>query len=880
MGLYYLGFYSKHKSFYRLVSSFLSNLYYKSDIMIKKKGNKILTLTYIITFLFLLFFASSMGAVLNNSKIGSSKEIINYENNLKNLKNSGYWPLSNISINDIAWNNWAWAATKDWCSGAGTLGDPYIIENVTIKNSNKGIYIRDSIKYFVIRNVTVYNVTTASGIILNNVTNGVLFDNNISSNNFWGIYLTGSKYNLISENFIFNNTNDGILLRLSSNNNTVETNIILNNQINGIFIKEISNNNTIIGNIVHNNTQNGISLNSGNNNTIIGNTVYNNTQSGIFLDSSDNNTINDNIIKLNENYGIELFASNYIHIKENFIYKSSSHGIELMSSSNNNTIEANTVIGNGQGIDLSDSDGNVIIDNMVSGSFYAGIGIANADFTQVIGNIIYNNTQQGIYIDVIRNSTISENVVYNNTKQGIYIYSGNFTNVIGNIVYNNTQQGIFMDSIYNSVITENIVYKNLLSGIQLDEENINNNVTKNIIRDNKLNGLLISSITNDTLIWKNVFIRNGKHAVDSGSNNNWNITTIGNYWDNWTSPDVSPNDGIVDVPYNISGSAGSVDYLPIAEDGAPRITINSPSGGDAFSSTAPSFDVTITDDYLDDMWYSIDEGLNNYTFTANGIIEQAAWSPISDGDLTLIFYARDIPGNIGTAEVIIAKDTQLPTISINSPSPGDKFGVNAPSFIVTVIEDHVETLWYTMDGGLNNYTFTANGTIYQTAWNAMSDGTITLEFYVNDTLGYLGTDEVIIEKDSQAPIIIINSPNNGEVFGNDAPSFSVTVTDPNLDSVWLELDGSIYELSIPIIGTINQTAWAALPQGDYTITFYANDTLGHSTSEAITITKSVPSGGGIGLDYVVTSFLIFITGGIGVIVVIVKIRTKKRVKYS
>ena len=103
---------------------------------------------------------------------------------------------------------------------------------------------------------------------------------------------------------------------------------------------------------------------------------------------------------------------------------------------------------------------------------------------------------------------------------------------------------------------------------------------------------------------------------------------------------------------------------------------------------------------------------------------------------------------------------------------------------------------------------------------------------------------------------------------------NLTVIDPNLDSVWLELDGLIYELSIPIIGTINQTAWAALPEGSYTITLHANDTLDHSTSGAVTITRSVPSGGGIGLNYFMTSFLIFITDGMAVIVVLVKNYTK------
>ena len=554
-------------------------------------------------------------------------------------------------------------------------------------------------------------------------------------------------------------------------------------------------------------------MEQGYNNTIIGNIFDNNTLSGILLTSSDNNTIYDNNIESNDKYGIELQVSNYNHIKENFIYNNTNHGIELAASSNNNMIETNTIIGSRNGIDLATGNGNSIIENIVNSSLYSGIYLYEGNFTKVIGNIVHNNTQSGIELEIIQNSTIAENTVYNNLMNGISLISSdnNYNNITSNIVYNNELTGIQLIQSNFNLISENEVYDNNEKGIYIDLGNYNyidsntvrdnaihgifleegtdyNEITENIIHNNTI-GIEIDSMGDNNSIYQNLFLKNGNHAVDDGTDNKWNSTTIGNYWDNWTSPDVSPNDGIVDVPYNISGSAGSVGYLPIAEDGAPRITINSPSGGDAFSSTAPSFDVTITDDYLDDMWYSIDGGLNNYTFTANGIIEQAAWGPISDGALTLAFYASDIFGNIGFAEVII-------------------------------------------------------------------------------------------EKDTQAPIITINSPNPGEIFGNDAPSYNLTVTDPNLDSVWLELNGTNYELSTPIIGTINQTAWAALPEGSYTITLHANDTLGHSTSETVTITKTVPSGGGIGLDYFMTSFLISITGGLGVIVVIVKIRAKKRIKFS
>jgi len=95
--------------------------------------------------------------------------------------------------------------------------------------------------------------------------------------------------------------------------------------------------------------------------------------------------------------------------------------------------------------------------------------------------------------------------------------------------------------------------------------------------------------------------------------------------------------------------------LPIAEDGAPSITINSPDPGDVFYSTAPSFNVRITDDYLDEMWYTIDGGLINNTFTANGTIDQTAWAALSEGPITISFYANDTLGNEASEDVIITK---------------------------------------------------------------------------------------------------------------------------------------------------------------------------------------------------------------------------------
>jgi len=83
------------------------------------------------------------------------------------------------------------------------------------------------------------------------------------------------------------------------------------------------------------------------------------------------------------------------------------------------------------------------------------------------------------------------------------------------------------------------------------------------------------------------------------------------------------------------------------------------SAGSSFGSSTPSFNVEVNDDYLFEMWYTLDGGLNNYTFTENGTIDQSAWDALDDGSITIIFYANDLVGNEAFEEVTITKSVSL-----------------------------------------------------------------------------------------------------------------------------------------------------------------------------------------------------------------------------
>ena len=83
--------------------------------------------------------------------------------------------------------------------------------------------------------------------------------------------------------------------------------------------------------------------------------------------------------------------------------------------------------------------------------------------------------------------------------------------------------------------------------------------------DNAPFGIYLDVFCHDNQIYNNDFIDNTTQAhASGGSGNVFNLPapTGGNYWSNWTSPDVAPEDGFVDSPYTFPGG---VDNLPWTE---------------------------------------------------------------------------------------------------------------------------------------------------------------------------------------------------------------------------------------------------------------------------------------------------------------------------
>ncbi len=305
--------------------------------------------------------------------------------------------------------------------------------------------------------------------------------------------------------------------------------------------------------------------------------------------------------------------------------------------------------------------------------------------------------------------------------------------------------------------------------------------------------------------------------------------------------------GTVTIKFYANDTYGYENFTQVTvrkDTSPPTILINSPTSGAAFSAAAPAYDITVIDFQLDSMWYTIDEGVTNISISSStGTIDQTEWDKKGEENVIIRFYANDTLGNTEYSEVTVSKDTITPVISINNPDPLELFGVVSPSYDLSIVESNLDSIWYTLDGGGTNITTSSlSGTIDQTEWNKYGNGTVTIQFYASDLAGHIDTSQVIVLKDIFAPIITINSPNTADLFSNNAPSFSISIVESSLDSMSYTIDGGATFISLSAFsGTIDQTEWDKLGNGTVTILFFAIDLVGNNGTSQIIVYKDIVS---------------------------------------
>ena len=433
-------------------------------------------------------------------------------------------------------------------------------------------------------------------------------------------------------------------------------------------------------------------------------------------------------------------------------------------------------------------------------------GFANLLLDDVNNGLLINNTcydgTSGIYLDNNSdNHTIVENILRDNTVNGLYLWDycdGN--KISNNALINNDYFGIHLNyHSDNNNITNNIIKYNgwgphnydEMSGIFIDHSSDDNIVSNNEITNNNRNGIYIYYLSFDNIIINNNISENSAIGIRFLDRCDRNIIT---------------NTLIMDNNYGI-----------FIED----------SGCDDNEFYLNSF--------IENNFNAMDNGENNEW--DNGSIGNF-WSdyPYADADDNGIGDTPyDISGNAGTQDNYpIWYDS--PNIEILSPQPSEIFETTSPTFNVSITDPNLESMWYTLNNGIQKVLFTTNESINQGLWDALSDGPNVINFYANDTSGNLNSSSVTVIRDTGAPNIKINDPSLNDVFAT-APAFNVEISDFLLNTTWYTVDGVLNKFIFTSNESVNTNAWNNALEGLVDITFYANDTLGKLNSASVSVYK-------------------------------------------
>ncbi|MCG7844328.1 MAG: right-handed parallel beta-helix repeat-containing protein, partial [Methanomassiliicoccales archaeon] len=309
----------------------------------------------------------------------------------------------------------------------------------------------------------------------------------------------------------------------------------------------------------------------------------------------------------------------------------------------------------------------------------------SCDNTTVTNSWFHDNYQIALQTLSCQNITFMDSTITNGTQGGIRIDGSKDVTISGMVIDGiRSGQGRGIITMTSSRITVNdcTITNNLGHGVYVYTGTENLEVRDCVISGNGYTtstgyGFFIYSAIEGVTVVNNTFTNNhgagavfdDNHvqALDAGNNNHWNDSSGGNRWSDWLGPDADYN-GFVDAPYDIDGTAGAQDMLPLADPESipPEVVITAPGNGAILTST----DVTVE-------WGAWDNqtGLDRIEVTVDSDaptdvgLNTSMDLSLSEGAHTVMVTAYDAMGNDGSDSVSFS--ITLPTV------PGAPTGLTA-----------------------------------------------------------------------------------------------------------------------------------------------------------------------------------------------------------
>ena len=755
------------------------------------------------------------------------------------------WQDSTFRMNDSELHYCGWEGG----AGLNIHSDDAVIENSLMSHNFYNVFVHSN--GVVIRNNNI--TANEQGITISGTgkldISPAIYNNHISWNTF-GINFADcspSIYNntitlnlnkginfanatpLIRDNFITNNGDAGIHSYSYSSpmifNNTIASNL-------GNGIDSWGDYNSIISeNIITSNPNHGIYCHD-NSSAIIRNNTITGNSNGIGCENS-NPTIQNNTVSSNQN-GIAVWNSNSTNgnslIQYNAIFSNIANGIMVTHS--NATIRQNNITANAWGIVLNRSTSS-IQGNVITANNEGGIHIEDYSNGTILENIIEKNNQRGIEIGSNSNPTIQGNNISQNSGNGISVYSSNAT-IRNNTVTNNTW-GITCSSYSNPLITENDITSNIEVGITIANHS-NPIVLGNQITPQLFSGIVCSGYSNPT-IQGNQILKGGIFCFDGSQPEiHWNDIYDGA---NNSDPTI-----IVNATYNYWGDPEGPKSIPPNTLYNPWLTepivyaeITYPLVGETVSATVTVSTNASATNGIDKVEFYIDDQLE---YTDSDSPYEWPWDTTQYNETShkITVKTYDVFGLKFSAFKTVFVDNTPPTASITEPLSGNTYyGIMTISVNATDNRE-VSNVRVKVDSGewlVMTYNKTDSLWKYDFNTTTLYDGQHTIMSLALDKAGNPATTSITVLIDNNPPTLTIQSPTTGMTIGLTL-TVNVQANDvSNISRVEFYLHNVLVNTAYT---SPYQWAWdtTRYPNGEYTITVKAYDSIGNVKSREVTVT--------------------------------------------
>src|SRR6266700_3779145 len=203
--------------------------------------------------------------------------------------------------------------------------------------------------------------------------------------------------------------------------------------------------------------------------------------------------------------------------------------------------------------------------------------------------------------------------------------------------------------------------------------------------------------------------------------------------------------------------------------------------------------------------------------------------PLTEGSNTLTTVATDAAGNATTDTHTLTLDTHPPALAVTAPTDG----LITRQTPITVSGTVTDATPVTVD--VNGIPLPVDAAGVFTGQASLAEGANPLTVTARDAATNTATVARIVTLDTQAPVIAVTQPADGDIINAASVTTTGTVTDAtattltvNGGSVPLGAGGA-FSIEVPLVPNAN------------TITYAASDAAGNSATQSITVTRRTSS---------------------------------------